>query len=77
MEYLGRIDQQVKLRGYRIELGEIESRLRHHVVVQQVVLARADSSGDKRLVAYLVPQATQPVELWPSVAEYYIYDRDC
>ncbi|GLY26187.1 non-ribosomal peptide synthetase [Micromonospora sp. NBRC 101691] len=55
VEFLGRIDQQVKVRGYRIELGEIEAALVRHPTVQAaVVVARHVGPGERQLVAYLV-----------------------
>ncbi|MEO8378442.1 MAG: amino acid adenylation domain-containing protein, partial [Acidobacteriota bacterium] len=57
IEYLGRNDSQVKIRGYRVELGEIEVQLAQCAGVREaVVMAREDVAGDKRVVAYLVPQ---------------------
>ncbi len=67
IEFLGRIDHQVKVRGYRIELGEIESLLAQHPSVQACAVISADggsaqSPEDGQLVAYVVPEPGAPLE---------------
>ena len=59
IEYLGRLDHQVKLRGFRIELGEIEALLDSHPAVREsVVVMREDKPGQKSLVGYIVPRTS-------------------
>lgn len=70
VEFLGRFDNQVKVNGYRIELGEIETVLQQHPGVRQVVVAtRADSPGEKRLVAYAVSGSENSTSV-PDLREY-------
>jgi amino acid adenylation domain-containing protein len=67
IEYLGRMDHQVKLRGFRIELGEIETVLSEHPAVRHnVVILREDAPGEKQIVAYIVASGSEI----PTAAEW-------
>jgi acyl carrier protein len=73
IEFLGRMDHQVKVRGFRIELGEIETLLEQHpAITHSVVIVREDTPGDQRLVAYNVGEETavsSPTELHNSLQQ--------
>jgi amino acid adenylation domain-containing protein len=66
LQYLGRIDNQVKIRGFRIELGEIEAALTQYPDIREtIVITTENTSSDKQLVAYIVPQT----EIQPSISD--------
>lgn len=70
LEFVGRIDFQVKLRGFRIELGEIETALEQHPTVQQaIVLAREEVPGQKYLVGYLVATPEHTLD-WKELRQF-------
>src|SRR4029078_13216869 len=78
LDYLGRLDHQVKVRGFRIELGEIEATLtRHPEVREAAVLATEDLLGGNRLIAYVetereLPTADLRAHLKQSLPDYMV-----
>jgi amino acid adenylation domain-containing protein len=71
-EYLGRVDNQVKVRGYRIELGEIEAVLAAHPGVQQCAVLARDETGSKQLVGYVVSRGERPS---PEALQAFVAER--
>ncbi|MGD2084878.1 MAG: amino acid adenylation domain-containing protein [Candidatus Aminicenantes bacterium] len=73
IQFLGRIDHQVKVRGFRIELGEIENQLLLHPKLKEtVVMAREDEAGEKYLCAYIVPDSSEAAALNPAELREYL-----
>ncbi|MCP5052328.1 MAG: AMP-binding protein, partial [bacterium] len=69
IEFLGRVDRQVKVRGKRVELGEIENRLLNHQNIKEaIVAAKEDETGDRRLCAYVVFHT--PTDEWETLKGY-------
>lgn len=66
IDYIGRMDQQVKVNGYRIELGEIETILARHPAVKEAVVAVKESAADAQLVGYIIPSgnSSAPIDDW-------------
>jgi amino acid adenylation domain-containing protein len=76
LEFLGRLDHQVKVRGFRIETGEVEAALRSHTAVREaVVLARGESAEQKRLVAYVLPDAADGAAPTPGELRAFVQER--
>jgi amino acid adenylation domain-containing protein len=71
LEFMGRVDEQVKLRGFRVELGEVEAALLTHSEVAQAIVVLREDAGQKRLIAYVV-SANQQEELNVGLLRTYL-----
>jgi amino acid adenylation domain-containing protein len=74
LEFVARIDDQIKLRGFRIEPAEVEEVLRSHPAVEEAAVIQEGGGINGRLVAYMGVPSKQP-EIWPAVGEYGVYDE--
>jgi amino acid adenylation domain-containing protein/FkbM family methyltransferase len=72
LEFLGRKDEQVKIRGNRVEPGEVENALLSHPGIESAAVTVSEVKDDKQLVGYY--KLKNKIKLWPSVAEFYVYD---
>jgi acyl carrier protein len=70
LEYLGRLDHQVKVRGFRVELGEIETALLTHPALQDAAVLALGDGGDRRLVAYVVAREGQAAPDFAALRDY-------
>ncbi|MBE9224382.1 amino acid adenylation domain-containing protein [Phormidium sp. LEGE 05292] len=70
LEYIGRIDEQVKLRGFRVELGEIESLLLQHSSIKEAFVILYEADGNPRLIAYITAAEKSSVTLGDEVKQY-------
>jgi amino acid adenylation domain-containing protein/non-ribosomal peptide synthase protein (TIGR01720 family) len=73
LDFLGRNDRQVKIRGHRVEPAEIEQTLLRHDLVREAHVAPVQAPGGQTELAAWVA-LREPIELWPSIAEFFVYD---